>query len=132
MIQRTYSTSMRSLSAAGSPKRWHSYAQTPRGSDRGSSQANHLGTALIPQPQLSLSVVAWRREWDLNPRCPLLDTTVFETAPFGRSGIPPSAIVRGAVARPERGSAPFRSEEIDEEHAAFVVAYARDHRQLMV
>ena len=32
---------------------------------------------------------AWRREWDLNPRCPLLDTAVFETAPFGRSGIPP-------------------------------------------
>ena len=29
-----------------------------------------------------------RREWDLNPRCPL-DTTVFETVRFGRSRIPP-------------------------------------------
>ncbi len=34
-----------------------------------------------------------RREWDLNPRCPK-DTTVFETVRFGRSRIPPAAIMR--------------------------------------
>ena len=47
-----------------------------------------------------------RREWDLNPRCPLLDTTVFETAPFGRSGIPPPTILRGHLAGAPRGTAP--------------------------
>ena len=43
----------------------------------------------------------WRREWDSNPRCPARGTTVFETAPFDRSGIPPSDI---SMAWPEPGS----------------------------
>jgi hypothetical protein len=30
----------------------------------------------------------WRRGWDSNPRCPM-DTLVFETSPFGRSGTSP-------------------------------------------
>src|SRR5512139_3747095 len=32
---------------------------------------------------------AQRREWDSNPRWPGWTTTVFETAPFNRSGISP-------------------------------------------
>ena len=42
----------------------------------------------------------WRREWDSNPRYPVRSTTVFETAPFNRSGIPPRKNARlEAVAR---------------------------------
>ena len=32
-----------------------------------------------------------RRGWDLNPRTALRQSAVFKTAPFGRSGTPPSA-----------------------------------------
>jgi hypothetical protein len=31
----------------------------------------------------------WRRERDSNPRCPVRDTTVFETVPFNHSGTSP-------------------------------------------
>ena len=67
---------------------------------------------ITPRSLLNLTpwrgCVGWRREWDLNPRCPLLDTTVFETAPFGRSGIPPWVSLWGAVMRSEGVSAVSR------------------------
>jgi hypothetical protein len=37
-----------------------------------------------------------RRDRDSNPRYPVKDTTVFETAPIGRSGISP-ALIRGCM-----------------------------------
>ena len=57
--------------------------------------------------RLPASRVRWRRGWDSNPRY-AVRTTVFETAPFGRSGTPPRRGVecRGAARRAQGGYAP--------------------------
>jgi hypothetical protein len=41
-------------------------------------------------PGVRSSVLRWRRGRDSNPRSPVRGTTVFETAPFDRSGTSPS------------------------------------------
>src|SRR5262249_60949935 len=93
-----------------------------------------LGSRVGPRSRRGADDLSWRREWDLNPRCPLLDTTVFETAPFGRSGIPPRSSVRVDLAATRRasGSASTRREEGPEQRAALVRAHPVDDLELVV
>ena len=55
-------------------------------------------------PGVRSSVLKWRRGRDSNPRSPVRRTTVFETAPFDRSGTSPSERRPGLSTRRRRTS----------------------------
>jgi site-specific DNA recombinase len=57
--------------------------------EQSAADADRRGRRKIGYPGVRSSVLKWRRGRDSNPRSPVRGTTVFETAPFDRSGTSP-------------------------------------------